>query len=335
MNPVTLYYRKENPACDQVKAHLESLQETFPHQLVLIDVDEDPSMKLPFADRVPVVQVGPYRLEGNITRERLQIALGAAKDRVTQLEKVDQIGYNERLSKSHIFNSSDALSLWITRNYLWVFNALILLYVGLPFLAPVLMKNGATGPAQIIYRFYGILCHQLSFRSYFLFGEQPFYPRALAGVQGVITYERISGSNQVDLIQARDFVGDATVGYKVALCERDVAMYGAMLLFGVFFAATGRRLRGIPWYLWVLIGLVPIGIDGTSQLPGVISGLPVWFPVRESTPLLRTITGLLFGFATTWYIYPMFEETMRGTRQLLTRKKAIAEKLGKVDGQPV
>ena len=30
---------------------------------------------------------------------------------------------------------------------------------------------------------------------------------------------------------------------------------------------------------------------------------------HESTPLVRSITGILFGFFTGWYLYPAIEET--------------------------
>jgi uncharacterized membrane protein len=334
MNTVTLYYKDGSPECDQVKAHLESLQPIFPHQLVQIDVNSDADLFKAFAHRVPIVQIGPYRLEGTITREQLQVSLGAAKDRSSQLEKVDQKSYQERISKGRTITGSDRLSLWISKNYIHAFNVLMFVYLGLPFLAPVLLKNGIDAPANLIYRFYSIMCHQLPFRSFFLFGEQPYYPRALAGVPGAITYEQISGKTTIDVFNDRWFEGNPVVGYKVALCERDVAMYAAMLIFGLVFAATGKRIRSIPWYLWVLIGLGPIGLDGFSQLPSVIPGLPSWLPMRESTPFLRTLTGGLFGVMTTWYLYPMIEDTMKETRNLITHKLAIAVQLGSAQKQP-
>ena len=60
----------------------------------------------------------------------------------------------------------------ISRHWLrWVL-LLVAIYVGLPFAAPTLMHFGLTGPANAIYTMYSPLCHQLSFRSWFLFGEQ-------------------------------------------------------------------------------------------------------------------------------------------------------------------
>jgi uncharacterized membrane protein len=73
-----------------------------------------------------------------------------------------------------------------------------------------------------------------------------------------------------------------------------------------------------------MIGLVPIAIDGVSQLPGLASNLPPWF-LRESTPLLRTITGTLFGFTTAWYLFPLIEESMNETRMVLEEKRAFQE----------
>jgi peptidoglycan/LPS O-acetylase OafA/YrhL len=43
-------------------------------------------------------------------------------------------------------------------------------------------------------------------------------------------------------------------------------------------------------------------------------------PFRESTPLLRYMTGLLFGIGTAWFGYPLVEATMRDSRSLLQAK---------------
>ena len=46
--------------------------------------------------------------------------------------------------------------------------SMLAVYVGLPFLAPVLEKSGHPFAAQIIYSAYRALCHELPQRSYFL-----------------------------------------------------------------------------------------------------------------------------------------------------------------------
>jgi uncharacterized membrane protein len=324
MITVTFYYAENSTECDQVRSDLEAIKETHPHQLVSIDVSKDPGLRADMMRRVPIIQVGPYRLEGPVTRERLMVAIGAARDRANQLEKIDQKAYQDKISKGHTFNSSDRLSLWISHNFLHTLNVILFIYVALPFLAPVLMKNGSDAAAGIIYKIYSPLCHQLAYRSWFLFGEQAFYPRELAAVPGVLTYEQVTGLNAQDVYAGRDFLGNAQVGYKVAVCERDVAIYIAMLGFGLVYWITGKRIRSLPWYLWVAVGLIPIGIDGFSQLPSFIAGLPAWLPIRESTPFLRTVTGGLFGIMTAWYLFPLIEESMRETRRMMTRKQAIS-----------
>ena len=90
------------------------------------------------------------------------------------------------------------------------------------------------------------------------------------------------------------------------------------MFFGIIFALSGRRLPALPWYLWIAIGVAPIGLDGFSQL---LSQPPfeLW-AYRESTPLLRTLTGALFGLATAWFGIPLVEETMEDTRKTLMVK---------------
>jgi uncharacterized membrane protein len=130
-------------------------------------------------------------------------------------------------------------------------------------------------------------------------------------------------NDAADVYAARQFIGNETVGYKVALCERDVAIYGSIFIFGLIFSATGRRIKALPWYLWVLFGLVPIAFDGLSQ---ILSQPPFAFlSYRESTPLLRIITGTLFGVTTAWFGYPMVEQTMADTREMMKNKRERLE----------
>jgi uncharacterized membrane protein len=195
------------------------------------------------------------------------------------------------------------------------------------------MRFGAELPARAIYRIYSPLCHQFGFRSFFLFGEQAFYPLAEAKLSGVKTFEQATGIANLNdpysytRFDARNYVGNDAVGFKVALCERDVAIYLAILIFGVVYGLTGRRIKSLHWMLWLLIGIAPIGLDGFSQLFSQFNWtwLASIIPYRESTPYLRVLTGALFGLATAWFAYPNIEESMNETRQYYIKKFAVKQ----------
>ncbi|HWQ83319.1 MAG TPA: DUF2085 domain-containing protein [Anaerolineales bacterium] len=319
MLQVTLYTRQDCHLCEQVKADLESLKDRFPHQLAEIDVDSSPQLRKAFGLEVPVVEIGPYTLKAPVAQSDLALTLAAAQDRLRHIAQIEQ---EAELAGSVRWTKSDRFTHWISNHYLALLNFLVLLYVGLPVLAPVLMNAGYTAPANVIYRLYSGVCHQLAFRSYFLFGEQAVYPRAEAGLESVMTLQQATGLDEsaegAALLAARRYVGNEQVGYKIALCERDIFIYGAILLFGLIYAATGRKLPPLPWYLWVGIGMLPIGLDGFSQL---LSQPPLnLFPYRESTPFLRSLTGFLFGFTTAWFGYPMVEASMAEARQIMATK---------------
>ena len=325
MIQVILYSRKNCHLCEQALEDLNALQAVTPHELTVVDVDEDDAALRAYGLEVPVVTVGPYVKKAPFTRQELQVTLGAAHDRAAHIEAAEEALDAQMLQAgaSTEWTTADRFSSWFTRHYVAILNLIVLFYVGLPVLAPVLMNAGITGPAQMIYRAYSLACHQLAFRSFFLFGEQPYYPRAAAGVEDVLTYSQATGLPEGDSVAAvygaRDFIGNEAVGYKLALCERDIAIYGSILLFGIIFALTGRRIPGLPWYIWLLLGILPIAFDGVSQL---LSQPPINLGAyRESTPFLRTMTGALFGFMTAWFGYPMVEETMAQSRLALDYKR--------------
>lgn len=328
---VTLYIRKTCSLCDEVRAELQKLQGKFPHRLVEVDIETDSVLVAKYDIDIPVLEVGPYTLKAPITSQSLRMTLGAAADRKNQLEQVGDKEYQIRVAKGQSVTTGDRVSLWIAKNYLLALNLFMLFYVGLPFLAPVLMKSGAELPAKAIYRIYKPLCHQFAFRSFFLFGEQPFYPLAEAGVAGAKTFEQVSGIPNLNdpysytRFEARQYVGNESIGYKVALCERDVAIYFAILLFGILYGLTGRRIKSLHWILWLLLGIAPIGLDGFSQLFSQFNWewLASILPYRESTPFLRILTGALFGLCTAWFAYPNIEESMNETRQYYIKKFAV------------
>ena len=332
---VTLYSREDCHLCAKAWQDLQELQAEVPHNLTVINVDTDPDLRQAYGFEVPVVEIGPYKLRAPFGQQELKVTLLAAQDRKDQLEELDSQRYANQVTRRQTWSKTDGFTYWLCRHYLAIFNLVVLIYVGLPVLAPAMMHYGLEAPARVIYKVYGGVCHQFAYRSFFIFGEQAVYPREVAGVSGVMTFNQATGlsedaTGEVQLA-AREFIGSERSGYKVALCQRDVSIYAAILLFGILYALAGRRIPAIPWYVWVVIGLVPIGIDGTSQL---LSKPPFsFYPLRESTPLLRVVTGGLFGFTTAWFGYPMVEQTMAEARQILAAK-LIRLRSGSTPRQP-
>lgn len=207
--------------------------------------------------------------------------------------------------ESNVARIANGLVIRIARHWLAIFNTAWGLYVLLPFLAPVLMQVGLTPPARVIYAVYSVMCHQLPDHSYFLFGDQ-LAPNAVALEAGGM------GAG-LGLFEQRQFVGNAGVGFKVAICQRDVAIYSSVLLAGLLFALVRNRLPGIR-LRWYLLLLVPIALDGGTQLIGL----------RESDWLLRTITGALFGAGSVWLAYPYIDEAMQDVLVTEERRQHIA-----------
>jgi uncharacterized membrane protein len=171
-------------------------------------------------------------------------------------------------------------------HWLAMANLALALYIGLPFLAPQLMHTDHSASARVLYAVFRPLCHQLPERSFFLYGPSAVYSLDQLGAHlGALAPNR--------------FIGDAELGFKVAVCQRCVALYGAMLLAGIGFGAARTRLTPLPFKAFIAL-IAPLGIDGIGQL------VRLW----SSTPLSRTVTGVLFGIACIWLAFPYLQRGM-------------------------
>jgi uncharacterized membrane protein len=325
MIQVTLFISKQDPRLDEIKVRLNQMQNAHPHHLDVIDIDRDQVLSDEFVGKVPVLDIGVYRLIKTYEEEEIHFAFEKAEARLQEAKSKGNDVLVERITQPMQMTKADRFSRWFSNHYMILLNGFVFLYVFLAMLAPSLMKIGWEGPAKVIYRVYSPLCHQLAFRSFFLFGEQAYYPRQLAGMPGVITYGEATGLDENDVNAARAFLGNHTMGFKIALCQRDIAIYGMMLIFGLIFSISGKKIKPLPWYLWILIGLGPIGLDGFSQLLSQTGwGIFAWIPLRESTPIFRVITGASFGLTTAWFGYPYLEESVLQNRREMALKHAIS-----------
>jgi len=91
-------------------------------------------------------------------------------------------------------------------------------------------------------------------------------------------------------------------GHQLGMCERNFSIYASMFVMSLVFVVSKKRLPGIPWWLWLLM-ILPMAIDGTTQM----------FGLRESTWLLRVVTGALFGLGNIWFALPLIQKTILET----------------------
>ena len=185
------------------------------------------------------------------------------------------------------------------RHWLLALNAALGAFLGGALAAPICAALGWSSAAAALYAMYHYTCHQWAFRSFFLFGSQP-----------VAVYDQ----QQLAALGTDPFtyVGNAALGWKMAFCERDLAIYVGLLLVGLLYARPGARFRplGMGWYVLLIL---PMAVDGFTQLFG-------W---RESTWQLRVVTGLLFGLASAWLVLPWLDASF-GLRRLTNAYDPVA-----------
>ncbi len=169
----------------------------------------------------------------------------------------------------------------LPRHWLLLVNLTLGIWTTLPWLAPVLMHLGWSWPARLIYFLYGLFCHQLPQRSWFLFG--PSFTPSLAEIQAA------SGAG-ADFFMLRRFLGTPELGWKLAWSDRMVSFYGGWFLFSLLYALLRQRIRGLRWPIAALL-LLPMALDGATHMISDLGGVTVGF--RQSNAWLAVLTGNL------------------------------------------
>ena len=118
---------------------------------------------------------------------------------------------------------------WISDHWFATFLILYGIWVWLPCLAPVFMKLGLTSVGNALYFIYSFFCHQLPERSLFFFGEKTMY--SLSEIQAV-------WQDTANPLILRKFVGNPTMGWKMAWSDRMISFYTSVCLVGIWIVSA-------------------------------------------------------------------------------------------------
>ncbi|MBI4673607.1 MAG: DUF2085 domain-containing protein [Chloroflexi bacterium] len=237
-----------------------------------------------------------------------------------------------------IIRGIDTFALFVVKHWLAIFLIFYGAWVWLPFLAPIFMHNGWTEPANALYFTYSFFCHQLPERSLFFYGSQTMYSLDQIG-------QVWSTENQLIL---RQFIGTPEMGWKMAWSDRMISTYGGIWLGAGLYAIWGKHAPRIPLWLWIFVGVIPLGLDGITHFVNDIIAGSSGQGFRDTNDWLRVITfnvfpgefyygnmlgsfnswarwitGLLFGVTTVLAIFPILNaallDTQRGLEYQLAR----------------
>ena len=214
-------------------------------------------------------------------------------------------------------HTSQSMGNWLAQHWFEMFLAIYGLWVLLPVLPPVLMHIGWTGIGRGLYFFYSYFCHQLPERSLFLLGQKTMY--SLKEIQA-------AWQNTVDPLTLRKFLGNETMGWKIAWSDRMISFYTSVWLFAWILVPFKQKVKPLPWWGFIL-SLLPITIDGSTHMLSDLAGIGQgfrdsnqWLAALTNNALsasfytgdalgsfnswMRLITGLLAGLGIVWFVFP-------------------------------
>lgn len=173
----------------------------------------------------------------------------------------------------------------------WLFIILTAVIIVPIFVVPLLAQS-IPSAFSFAHDIYSPTCHQLTSRSLCYFPKTGF----------VGSFEDCFSSSEFNESKAASVNKFGTIGYKMPVCSRDVGIYSFMLVGGILFSFIRKKEdASLPPAIWLILALVPLGIDGTGQLFGF------W----ESTNTMRLITGAISGFAVPFYAIPLLNRLFK------------------------
>lgn len=236
---------------------------------------------------------------------------------------------------------------WIGSHWFATFLLAYGLWVWTPFLAPLFMRLGWDGAGRAVYFVYSFFCHQLPERSFFFFGAKPMY--SLAEIQS-------AWQDTVNPMILRQFIGNETMGWKVAWSDRMISFYTSVWIFAAAWYTLRRKIKPLAWWGFVLL-LLPIVLDGGthtfSDFAGIGNGfrdtntwlaaltnytLPATFYAGDAlgsfNSLMRLVSGLLAGLAIAWLAFPYIFQTQNYNQQLDNIRYAVLETIKSQNSHP-
>lgn len=233
------------------------------------------------------------------------------------------------MNTSRTLASSRSFASWFSDHWFWTFLVLYGIWVFMPFLAPVFMYMGWTGGGKVIYFFYSFFCHQLPERSFFFFGEKSMY--SLAEIQA-------AWQDTVNPMILRQFIGNETMGWKVAWSDRMISFYSSVWFFALIWYPLRQKVKTLSWW-GMLFLLFPIALDGITHAMSDFAGIGQGFrdtntwlvvltnntfstafysgdAVGSFNSLMRFLTGILAGAGIVWLAFPYIFRSQVYNQQL-------------------
>jgi uncharacterized membrane protein len=235
---------------------------------------------------------------------------------------------------------SQSIGEWLSLHWVRLFLVLYGLWVFVPFFAPLFMHLGWTGAGKAIYFIYSFFCHQLPERSFFLFGEKTMY--SLKEIQA-------AWQNTTNPMILRQFVGNETMGWKIAWSDRMISFYTSVWFFAAGWWMLRKKVKPLSWWGFILL-LLPIALDGgthmISDFAGIGQGfrdtnqwlvvltshlLPATFYAGDGlgsfNSIMRFISGVLAGLGIAWLAFPTVYQTQTLDQELdkLSYEKVIEQ----------
>jgi uncharacterized membrane protein len=140
------------------------------------------------------------------------------------------------------------------------------------------------------------------------------------------------------------------MGWKMAWSDRMISTYGGIWIGALLFAILGERAPRVPLWLWLVVGILPLALDGFTHFINDIVAGSSGLGFRDTNDWLRPltgnalgdsfyygnmfgsfnswarwITGLLFGIMTVFAIFPILALAFRDTRRDLEVQLATTQ----------
>jgi len=251
--------------CWQLQSVLGVFEQKYPFTLSVLNIGQDKFLRQAYQGKLPCLEIGPFTLSGTINSNTLENALYEAQFRLAASQVLKTQKSRKSASKPPRFTIGIVFPYgFLSITFPLSSSSLLFSLVFFSCAYPHEIRSASSCAKHL--QGLSHLLSPISFSVHFSLRPTSCLSSTISRCKRVNLFWASHWVERNQFCYSSAFIGNPNIGYKLALCQRDLAIQSAILIFTLLFALSHQKIKPVPILIWAVLGFLPIILDGSTQL---------------------------------------------------------------------